>query len=220
MNEEEQRRFYRETIQSFGEGEETYIRQKGGRGHYAHVRVAVQPIEIASGVQVTWEAGVSIPAGFAAAVVGGIYDVLRAGVLAGAELNGVHASVVDGSYHDVDSTAEAFREAAMGATAQALRKSKPVLLEALAHFKVRVPNGLREIVEELVRSFGGRVKRSYAEDHGTVVEADLRAPVGFDFLVKVVEAGEGQSKVSMSFAGYEIKPEPPDTMKPWVRSSP
>lgn len=212
------RTFHRETVQDVGEADAKYVRQRSGRGSYAHVRVAVRRLEIAGALQVSWEAGSSIPARFAEAVVGAIYDVLWAGVLDGAELEGVHVSVLDGSYHDVDSTAEAFREAAREATTQALQKAKPVRLEALAQFKIRIPNALLESVEEITRSFEGRVKKVHADGQKMVLEAELRAPLGLEFLAKVVEAGEGQSEVSMSFAGYEIRPEPPDTMEPWVRS--
>jgi elongation factor G len=123
MNSGLNRSFYRETVQDSGVGEGKVIRQRGSSGVYAHVRVEVRPLNRGHGTVLAWNAGLNIPAKFVAAVMQGIQDAINDGVLAGLEVTDVCAAVEDGSYHEEDSTADAFREAAEKAVKEAIRQS-------------------------------------------------------------------------------------------------
>jgi elongation factor G len=216
MSKELDRHFYRETIQSSGIGEGKVLRQRGNIGVYAHVDVVVRPLESGNGLQISWEAGSNIPSEFASAVVDGVQDVLRTGGVAGMEIVDVHAAVVNGSYHDVDSTADAFREAAMQATTEAIRQAQPVFLEAVAQLFANVPTEILPIVEERVTSYGGRITKKHIGDQMSVVEARVPAPRASDLLAKILVATDGRSTISLMVAGFDIKPEPPDTVESWV----
>ena len=211
---------YRETVRRGGEAEGKHISHIGGRGVYAHVDIGVWPLKPEFGVRVTWEAGGSIPPHFVPSVLEGIYDALGTGELTGEAVIGVQVTVKNGSYHDLDSTPEAFREAARRGTADALRQAEPVLLEAVAHFEAKVPAAFVDRFTELSSSFGGRVTKTLFGTQDVFAEIDVPSPLGFDFMARLLEAGEGQFSVAMCFAGFEIKPEPPDGIEPWVRVKP
>ncbi len=208
--------FYRETVQGLGVGEGRVIRQRNNVGVYAHVRVAIHPMAQGQGVHIAWEAAASIPPVFASAVIQGVYDAMNAGVLAGMKMIDVHASVEDGSYHDIDSTAEAFREAAKQGTAEALQQAQLVLLEAMAQITATAPTEFISSIEELVTSFGGRVKLVQRSSQTSVVETRVPAPRAIEMVARILAATESRSSISMVVAGYEISPEPPDTIEQWV----
>ena len=128
----------------------------------------------------------------------------------------VHASVENGSYHDVDSSSDAFREAAMLATTEAIRQAQPVLLEAVAQLTVAIPNEILLTLEENVISSGGRITKRQSGDQMSVVEARVPAPRSSDLFAKILVATDGRSTISLAIAGFETKPEPPDTVEEWV----
>src|SRR5579864_1881668 len=132
MDEGLNRLLYRETIRESGVGVGKIVRQRGGIGEYAHVSIAVHSLSRGRGTVFAWNAGLSVPAKFVPAVAQGVADAMSAGELAGLQITDVHASIEDGSYHDIDSTAELFREAAEIATREALRQAQPIILEAFA----------------------------------------------------------------------------------------
>jgi elongation factor G len=168
------------------------------------------------GVHIAWEASESIPSIFASAVIEGVSDAMNAGILAGMKMVDVHASIEDGSYHDVDSTADAFREAARQATTEALQQADPVLLEAMALIATTSPTGFLSEIEEAVASFGGRVTLAQSGSQTSVVEARVPAPRASDMIASILAVTEGRSTITMTPAGYEIRPEPPETIEQWV----
>jgi elongation factor G len=216
MRDDLDRYLYRETVQSSGSGEGKVIRQSGKVGVYAHVDVTVRPMKRGNGIQISWEAGSAIPSRFAPAILEGVQDVLRNGIMAGMETVDVHASVENGSYHDVDSSSDAFREAAMLATTEAIRQAQPVLLEAVAQLTVAIPNEILLTLEESVISSGGRITNRQSGDQMSVVEARVPAPRSSDLFAKILVATDGRSTISLAIAGFETKPEPPDTVEEWV----
>ena len=112
MNTELNRSFYRETVQQSGVGDGKVIRQRNSIGVYAHVRAQIRPLNRGEGTIFAWNAGLNIPAKFVHAVSQGIQDAMTLETSTGFELTDVLLSVEDGSYHEEDSTANAFREAA------------------------------------------------------------------------------------------------------------
>lgn len=216
MNNGLNRIFYRETLQGSGVGEGKIIRQRGGVGVYAHVRVAVHALSRGQGRVFAWNAGSSIPPKFASAVAHGVEDAMTAGVLAGLELIDVHASIEDGSYHEEDSTADTFREAAENATGQALGQAQPLILEALSLVSITVPGEFRAVVQATLTSRGGQVMRS--DMPSEAIAAILSASQVDDLIGELLELTEGNARFSIASAGFRPRPEPPDTVEQWVRA--
>jgi elongation factor G len=216
MNDGLSRSFYRETVQNSGVGDGKIIRQHGGIDLYAHVRVAVHALRRGQGTEFAWQAGLNIPARFASAVVQGLQDALNSGVLAGLELTDVHASVENGSYHEEDSTADAFRDAAEKATAEALRNAHPMILEAVASVSITVPKEFMGVVMAAVSSHYGQVGTVRSETPLQSVTADLPASDVNNLISELLRTTEGQARISSATAGFRPRPEPPDTIEEWV----
>src|ERR1700687_5695667 len=155
MNEGLNRLFYRETVSGSGVADGKVVRDHGSFAEYAHVRVAVRSLSRGQGTVFAWNAGSSFPAKFVPAVAQGVEDAMNAGELAGLQITDVHVTIEDGSYHDIDSTANSFREAAEIATREALRQAQPLILEALALVTVSAPEELIVHVENEGRRQGG-----------------------------------------------------------------
>ena len=215
MNNGLDRSFYRETVQDCGVGDGKVIRQRGGLGVYAHVRVGIRALNRGQGTVFAWNAGLNIPAKFAAAVTQGIQDVMNAGVSAGLELTDACASVEDGSYHEGDSTDDAFREAAAKAVTEAIRQAGPVVLEALSLVTITVPTNLGEAVKATVALHGGEA-RVTTETPSRTLEASLPASSVTNLIVDLLQISDGQAHISSRSAGFRLRLEPPDTIEEWV----
>jgi elongation factor G len=215
MNNGLNRLFYRETVQGSGVADGKVVRQlSSGVGVYAHVRVAVRALDREQGTIFDWNAGLNIPARFAAAVVQGIQNAMNAGVLAGLEMTDVRASVEDGSYHDVDSTASAFGEAAEKATAEALRQAHPIILEAFASVNITVPQEFVGAIEANVVSHGGRTVSARSET--PTVMANLPTSQVNGLIEEILGISDGHASISITNSGFRPRPEPPDTVEQWV----
>ncbi len=145
---------YREALTQPAEGEMKYAIHLGGRGQYAHVKLRLFPRQ--PGTAFVFEnaiSGGSIPQEFIASVDEGIREALARGIVAGYPTDGVRVELYDGSYHDVDSTKEAFKIAGFLAARDAVQKAAPVLLEPVMLLEVTVPE---EHVEDVVGNIIGR----------------------------------------------------------------
>jgi elongation factor G len=216
MNENLNRLFYRETVRGSGVGDEKVIRQSGGIGVYAHVRVAVHSLDRGQGTVLAWGAGSSFPARFVPAVAQGVEDAMNAGELAGLQITDVHISIEDGSYHDIDSTDSSFREAAEMATREAMRQAQPLILEALALVTVSVPEELVVNVENAVRLHGGEIKPPLLEGTSPSVLASLPASHAYDLIAELLEITDGRARMSFVIDGFQPRRDPPDTVERWV----
>ncbi len=216
MNNGLDRFFYRETVQGSGVGDGKVVRQRGGPGVYAHVRVGVRALNRGQGTVFAWNAGLNIPAKFAAAVTQGIQDAMNAGVSAGLELTDVCASVEDGSYHEEDSTADAFREAAAKAATEAIRQAGPVVLEALSLVTVTVPTNFVEAVEATVALHGGEARATPSETPSRTLEASLPASNVTILIAELLQISDGHASISSRSGGFRLRPDPPDTIEQWV----
>jgi len=217
-NDELNRLFYRETLQGSGVGDEKVVRQHGGIGMYAHVRVAVHALSRGEGTVFSWNAGSSIPAKFAPAVVQGVQDALQDGVLAGLEVTDVYASIENGSYHEEDSTTHAFKEAAEKATAAAIRQARPMILEAWSLVRIVVPAEFVAAIQAMVISRGCQTEAIGSDSSPQAITAKMPTQDVNDLIAEILRASDGQSNISVASAGFRAKPEPPDTVEKWVRS--
>jgi elongation factor G len=218
MNNGLNRVFYRETVRDSGVGDEKVIRQQGGIGVYAHVRIAVHALARGQGKIFAWNAGLNIPAKFAPAVAQGVQDAMNAGVLAGLELTDVHTAIEDGSYHEVDSTTDAFREASEEAAIAAFRQAHPMILEAWSLMKITVPVEFVSAVEAMVTSRGGHAEAIRSDTPDPTVTASVPASRANDLIAEFLQISDGHATVSIASAGFRPRPEPPDTVEQWVAS--
>jgi elongation factor G len=216
MNNGLNRFFYRETVQDSGIGEGKVIRQSGAIGVYAHVRVAVRGLSRGQGTIFAWNAGLNIPAKFAPAVSQGIQDAMNAGVSAGLELADISVSIEDGSYHEEDSTADSFREAAEKAAIEAIRQAHPVILEALSAVTISVPVNFVEAVEATVTSHGGQAKTARSVAPSQTLEASIPASDVGNLIAELLRISDGRAIISSSSAGFRPRLDPPDTVEQWV----
>lgn len=190
---------YIETIRKPAEAEGKYIRQTGGSGNYAHVKLRLEPAEHGSGlVFVSAIQGGVIPQPFIPAVELGIREAARGGILAGYEVADVKITLFDGSFHEVDSNEMAFMIAASLAFKEAARKGHPVILEPVMSVLFTVPEAEKvSLVADIWRRRG---EVTAVEVNGTVVS--VRAEMPLENLL-----GDQDSALHIeSFAGYREKP--------------
>jgi elongation factor G len=216
MKNELSRSFYRETVQGSGVADGKIIRQQGGIGVYAHVRVEVRALSRGQGTTLAWNAGLNIPAKFISAVLEGIQDVLNAGVLTGLEMADIAVSIEDGSYHEEDSTTDAFREAAKLASVEAIQQARPIVLEALSSVTITVPLSFIEFVEGTVAAHGGKTKAETSKSYSRTLEASIPSSNVNDLIVELVRNCEGFANITSRADGFRSKPEPPDSLGTWA----
>ena len=211
------RLFYRETVRDVGVADGKIIRQRSGSPVYAHVRITARALSRGKGVIIAWNAGSNIPASFAPAVAQGMKGAMNTSVLAGLEVTDVLASVDSGSYHEEDSNAEVFREAAQKAMAEALLQAQPVILEAMASIIVVVPPECVLIVEKAVIRHGARTEPSSQSDDASVsVVASIAASQLDMLMADLLNATDGRASITSTISGFRVRPEPPETAGQWA----
>ena len=202
--------FFRETVQSSSTGEAKIVRQRGPRGEYAHVVVSVRPADRGRGAVVAWNAGAQIPAQFSAAVLRGVQDALKAGA-AGLEVTDVSVTVDDGSYHDIDSNAEAFREAAAEATLQAIQQAGPMILEAMSLVMITLPASQVEVAELAVGRRGGEATPAVPTENGSrALAANVPTTTVNELFEELLDATGGNLTISSRANGYRPRLDPPE----------
>src|SRR3989441_8797046 len=133
---------YRETITRGADGEGKFIRQSGGRGQYGHALVKVQPNERGKGIEIENKiVGGAIPREYIPAVIDGLEEAIKGGVLAGYQMVDVKIAIVDGTFHEVDSSELAFKMAGIFFPKDAVQKAHPLLLEPLLKKEETTPEG-------------------------------------------------------------------------------
>jgi len=208
MTKEQNRIFLRETVQGPGSGEGKIVRQSGARREYAHVRVGIRPAERGRGVVMAWDAGPSVPAHFANSVLVGIQDALTAGA-AGLEVTDVNVTVEDGSYHDVDSNEEAFREAAHAAMLQAMQQAGPIVLEAMSLVMITLPASQVEVAELAVGRRGGEATPAVPKENGfKALAANVPSVAVSELIAELLGATGGNMTISSRANGYRQRMDP------------
>jgi elongation factor G len=217
MNTELNRSFYRETVQQSGVGNGKVIRQRDSIDVYAHVRVQIRALSRGEGTIFAWNAGLNIPAKFVHAVSQGIQEAMAAGTSTGFELTDVLVSVEDGSYHEEDSTIDAFREAAEKATREAVLQARPIVLEALSSVTITVPEDSVAAVEATVKSHEGQAKATpVSETRSRTVAASLSSSNLSNLIEELLRISDGRARISSCNAGFRPRLEPPDDEEQWV----
>ncbi len=196
---------YKETITQKVRQEGRFVRQTGGRGQYGHVVLELEPLPPGSGFQFEDKiVGGVIPKEFIPAVEAGVKEALDAGVLAGYPVVDVKATLVDGSYHEVDSSDMAFKIAASMATREGARKAKPVLLEPIMKVEVVVPEQyLGDVIGDLNARRGEIVNIEQRPNGIQVVDARVPLAEMFGYATRLRSLTQGRGTFTMEFDHYE-----------------
>jgi elongation factor G len=198
---------YRETIKKKVTQEGKFIRQSGGRGQYGHVVLDIEPTEPGAGFEfVNKIVGGSIPKEYIPACDHGVREALLGGVLAGYPIIDVRVTLVDGSYHEVDSSEMAFKTAASIGFKEGFLKAKPVLLEPIMKVEVEVPEEFMGEVIGDISSRRGKIEGMETNDHLSKVRSTVPLSEMFGYATDVRNKTKGQGTFVMEFYHYEEVP--------------
>ena len=198
---------YRETIRQRAEAEGKFIRQTGGRGQYGHVKIALEPVEPGTGIELENEiVGGSIPKEYIKPVEEGVREALESGVLAGYEVVDVKVTLLDGSYHEVDSSEIAFKIAGSMALKEAARRARPVLLEPVMRVEIVVPEEYMGAVTGDLHSRRGRVESTESRLGSAIIQCKVPLSEMFGYSTDMRSMTQGRATYTMHFSHYEEAP--------------
>jgi elongation factor G len=198
---------YRETIRRHAEAEGKYIKQTGGRGQYGHVVLTVEPSEPGKGFEfVNKVVGGTIPREYIPAIEKGVRERMETGVLAGYPMRDVRVTVIDGSYHDVDSNEMAFKIAASMGFQDGCRRADPALLEPIMKVEVLVP---QEYMGDVIGNLNGRrgkIQGIKVRAGSQAIDAAVPLSEMFGYATDLRSRTQGRATYSMEFDRYEQVP--------------
>lgn len=198
---------YKETITRPVKAVGKYVKQSGGRGQYGHVVVEFEPLEPGSGFEfVNKIVGGTVPKEYIPAVNAGIEEAMQAGVLAGYQMLDLRATLVDGSYHEVDSSEMAFKIAGSMALKDAAPKAGAVILEPFMKIEIIVPEEYMGDVIGDLNSRRGRVEGMDARSGGQVIRGYVPLSEMFGYATDLRSKTQGRGNYSMQFSHYEQVP--------------
>ena len=194
---------YRETITKAIKGEGKFIKQTGGRGQYGHVVLRLEPLEPGGGFEfVNKVVGGTIPREYIPSVEGGVQEAMQRGILAGYPVTDVRVTLLDGSYHEVDSSDMAFKVAASLGFKDLASKANPIALEPIMSLEVVLPEEfLGDVIGDLSARRG---KISAVEAHKGVQSIRAEAPLAemFGYATDLRSLTQGRATYTMQFARY------------------
>ena len=200
---------YKETFTQTVEVDSKYAKQSGGRGQYGHCKVRFEPMD-ANGEELfkfdSTVVGGAIPKEYIPAVGEGIEEAAQAGILAGFPVLGVHATVYDGSYHEVDSSEMAFHIAGSMAFKEAMHKAGAVLLEPIMKVEVTMPEEYMGDVIGDINSRRGRIEGMDDLGGGKIVRGFVPLSEMFGYSTDLRSKTQGRGNYSMFFEKYEPVP--------------
>lgn len=198
---------YKETITQPSEAEGKFIRQSGGRGQYGHVKITVEPNDPGKGYHFDNKiVGGAVPKDYIPSVDRGIQEALRNGVLAGYPMEDVRVELIDGSYHEVDSSELAFKIAGSMAVQEACGRAKPVLLEPSMRVEVVLPEQyLGDVMSDLSSRRGEILGTDHRKD-AVVISAMVPLSDMFGYATDLRSITQGRAVFSMEFEKYQTVP--------------
>ena len=198
---------FRETITKAVEHDYKYAKQSGGRGQYGHVKIQVEPREPGEGFEfVNKIVGGSVPREYIPAVQKGIEEAMDRGIQCGFSVVDIRVTLVDGSYHEVDSSEMAFKICASIAFRDACKKASPVLLEPIMDVEVVTPEEFMGDVIGNLNSKRGKVKELADRAGAKVIRADVPLAGMFGYSTDLRSATQGRANYSMEFSKYDVVP--------------
>ncbi len=215
---------YKETIRGTAQGEGKYIKQSGGRGQYGHCIVTVEPLvltaeELVEAAEKKGKKNKSthfafedrtrggvVPREYIPAIEKGVREAMDRGILAGYPLLDIKATVIDGSYHEVDSSEAAFKIAGSMAFRKACRQAQPVLLEPTMQVEVTVPEDFMGDVMGDINAKRGQIQEMFDRGNVKVVRALVPLAEMFGYATQLRSMTQGRGNYSMEFSRYDEVP--------------
>ena len=199
---------YRESIRKKVQAEGKHKKQSGGHGQYGHVKIEFEPCDSDALVFEEKVFGGSVPKNYFPAVEKGLRDSCRKGVLAGYPVVNLKATLLDGSYHPVDSSEMAFKTAAAIAYKEGLKQANPVLLEPIGYLKVYIPeNIMGDIIGDINKRRGQIMGMGESDKEGlNMVEAEVPMSEMFRYATDLRSMSQGRGMFSFEFTRYEQAP--------------
>lgn len=198
---------YRETVAARGEVDYTHRRQLGAVGQFARVKLVVEPSDAGPGLVFVNKVGAdTLPKEFVTGVQKGLEAARTSGVVAGYPVVGVRVELVDGTFHDVESSAQAFEIAARAALREGLAKARPVLLEPVMKVEVVTPEEyLGDIIGDL-NSRRGQITGMDQRGNARLIDAQVPLSTMFGYVNNLRSISQGRAQYSMKFDRYEQAP--------------
>ncbi len=198
---------YKETIKSSTRQEGKYVRQSGGKGQYGHCVIEMEPLEPGAGYEfVNKIVGGAIPKEFIQPINDGINEARQNGVLAGYEMVDFRVTLVDGSFHDVDSSEMAFKIAGSMAFKEAAKNASPVILEPIMKVQVIVPEEyLGDVMGDINRR-RGQLGGMESEDGQQTINALVPLAEMFGYATDLRSITQGRGIFTMDLEGYSEVP--------------
>ncbi|MEG3926005.1 elongation factor G [Microcoleus sp. D3_18a_C4] len=198
---------YRETIRKSVRAEGKFIRQSGGKGQYGHVVIELEPTEVGSGFEfVSKIVGGTVPKEYIGPAEQGMKEACESGIVAGYPVIDLKATMIDGSFHDVDSSEMAFKIAGSMAIKEAVMKASPVLLEPMMKVEVEVPEDYIGNVIGDLNSRRGQIE-GQETDQG-IAKVSVKVPLAemFGYATDIRSKTQGRGIFTMEFSHYEEVP--------------
>ncbi|MGN6385421.1 MAG: elongation factor G [Verrucomicrobiota bacterium] len=198
---------YRETITKPAEGEGKFIRQSGGRGQYGHAIIKIEPNERGKGVEIENKiVGGAIPKEYVPAVIDGIEEAIKGGVIAGFQMVDIKVQIVDGTFHEVDSNELAFKMAGIFALKEATKKASAILLEPIMKVECTTPSDYQgDIVGDLTRR-RGTIMGMDTKNNTVIVNAQVPLAEMFGYATAIRSLSKGRAAYSMEPLAFEPVP--------------
>ena len=200
---------YKESFTKAVDIDSKYAKQSGGRGQYGHCKVSFEPMDVNGEETFKFDSevvGGAIPKEYIPAVGAGIEEAAKAGILGGFPVVGVHATVYDGSYHEVDSSEMAFKVAGSLAFKDAMKKADPALLEPIMKVDVTMPEEYMGDVIGDINSRRGRIEGMEDVGGGRIVHGFVPLSEMFGYSTDLRSRTQGRGNYSMFFDHYEKVP--------------
>ncbi|MDA1064950.1 MAG: elongation factor G [Verrucomicrobia bacterium] len=198
---------YRETVSKSATGEGKFIRQSGGRGQYGHAIIKIEPNKPGAGIQVVSDVvGGTIPKEFIKPTLDGIIEAARNGVIAAYPVIDFKARLVDGSFHEVDSSEMAFKMAGIFAFKDAMKNAGPILLEPIMKVEVTTPEDYQgEVMGDLNRR-RGRIQNMESKTNACIITSMVPLEAMFGYATDVRSLSKGRANYSMEPSHFEEVP--------------
>ena len=198
---------YRETISQDADGVGKFIRQSGGRGQYGHAVIKIESKKPGEGVEVISEVvGGAIPKEFIKPTINGIYEAAKSGIIAGYPVIDFKVRIVDGSFHEVDSSEMAFKMAGIFAFREAVKNAKPILLEPVMKVEVTTPEEyMGDVMGDLNRR-RGRIQNMETKTNACIISSMVPLEAMFGYATDVRSLSKGRANYSMEPSHFEEVP--------------
>jgi elongation factor G len=198
---------YKETISVASEANTRFVRQTGGHGQYAHVVMKVEPAAPGTGLLFEDKTkGGTIPKEYISAIEKGVREGMEGGVLAGYPMIDMQVRVVDGSFHEVDSSELAFKICGSMALKEACQKGKPILLEPIMNVEVVVPIEYMGDVTGDLSSRRGKIAGMHPRGDVQIIAASVPLSEMFGYATQLRSITQGRAVYSMEFSRFEPAP--------------